>query len=115
MVDPNLRDFHGRLRRVNRIHRRGGGFEAAGTLGRSVYVERPAQRSLLRPLMLVLAFGLVLKAVLYIQIGPDDYQNRVERLRQGSQVEAIGAYVMQADAATVWLAGFLADVFKRPV
>jgi len=112
MADPQYQEFRGRLRRVERIHRRGGGFEAAGTLGRTAYVVKPQRTSLLRPVALVLGAGLLLKAILFIQIGEADYTDRVARLEGGSQIEAIGAWVMQPDAVTVWLAGLFTDLVK---
>jgi len=112
MADPQYQEFRGRLRRVERIHRRGGGFEAAGTLGRTAYVVKPQRTSLLRPVALVLGAGLLLKAVLLVQIGAADYSDRVARLQGGTQIEAIGAYIMQPDAVTVWLAGLLTDLVK---
>lgn len=115
MADPYMRDFHGRLKRIERIHKRGGGFEAAGTLGRSSYRQPAQKRSLMRPLILVLGCAVMLKAGLYAQIGPVDYAERVDRLRQGTEVEQIGAYVMQADAVTIAISDFLKELFKTPV
>lgn len=116
MADPYIKEFRGRLRRVERIHRRGGGFEAAGTLGRSHYTARaPRRSSWLKPLLLVAAGALLLKALLYMQIGPVDYADRVARLSKGSQVEKIGAYIMQADGVTVFFGELLGELFKKPL
>jgi len=116
MGDPYIKEFRGRLRRVERIHRRGGGFEAAGTLGRSYYTAQARPRtSWLKPLLLVVAGALLLKAILYVQIGPVDYAGRVELLSQGSQVEKIGAYVMQADSVTVFFGELLAEVLGKKI
>lgn len=103
MADPQMQEFYGRLKRVDRIHRRGGGFEAPGTLGRSYYTARP-RRSLLRPLLLLVAGFMILKAVLLVQIGEADFQGRVATLNEGSQLEQIGAWALQMDPATIWLA-----------
>lgn len=115
MADPYMRDFQGRLKRIERIHKRGGGFEAEGTLGRSSYRQPVQKRSVMRPMILVLGCAMMLKVGLYAQIGPVDYEERVERLRQGTEVEQIGAYVMQADQVTVALSEFLKELFKKPV
>lgn len=114
MADVHMKEFRGRLRRVERIRRRGGAFEAAGTLGRGGYVTRE-RRSLFRPLLITLAVGLILKAALLMQIGAQDYQDRVDRLAQGDRVEAVGAFLMQADPATVWLSETMRELFKAPV
>lgn len=114
MADPQMNEFYGRLKRVERIHRRGGGFEAEGTLGRPRAVER-RRSSWLRPLLLVVAGFLFLKALLLMQIGPIDYQERVDRLSQGTQVEQVGAWAMQMDPATVWVSHRLRELLKSPV
>lgn len=114
MSDPQVQEFHDRLRRVERIHRRGGGFEAAGTLSRPYYVQRQ-RRSWLRPALLVVAGVFVLKSALLAQIGPVDYQGRVEALQGGTQLEEAGAWVLQMDPATVWLSERMIEIFTPPV
>lgn len=115
MADPQVQEFHDRLKRVDSIHRRGGGFEAHGTLGRSQSGNASRRKSLLRPVLLVVASFMMLKAALLMQIGVIDYQERVERLSQGSQVEVVGAWVLQLDPATILIADTLKDLFKSPL
>jgi hypothetical protein len=115
MLDPQIQDFRGRLTRIERIHRRGGGFEAAGTLGRSSYTRRVGRRSLLRPMFLVVSSALVAKSILIAQIGEADYQERVGRLSPGTQIEQVGAYVMQADPLTLWMSGYVRELLKAPL
>lgn len=115
MYDPQYQEFQGRLRRVDRIHRRGGGFEAVGTLGRSFYNQRTQRRPLLRVLMVVAAGFLAIKALLLMQIGTVDYQDRLQRLHDGSMVEQAGAYVMQIDPVTAWLSVKFHEILKNPV
>ncbi|MCV2880488.1 hypothetical protein [Actibacterium sp. XHP0104] len=59
--------------------------------------------SLTRPLMLVLATGLMLKSSLMMYLGESDYTERVSRLNDGTKVEAIGAVLMQPDDLSRWL------------
>ncbi len=114
MASSQQSEFIGRLQRVDRINRKGGGFEATGTLGRSFYNRKPRNRSFLRPLIFIAAGFLLIKAMLLTQIGAIDYQERVDRLAAGTQVEKAGAYVMQMDAATVWISETLREIFKTP-
>ena len=44
MYDPQYEQFRGRLERLERMHRRGYGFEAPGTIGRSYYRSRSTLR-----------------------------------------------------------------------
>lgn len=112
MTSPLDPDFAGRLQRVERIHRRGGGFEAAGTLGRSQSFGRPVRRSYLRTALLVAGSFLLIKSLLLLQIGEANYQDRVARLKTGGYVETAGAYVMQMDPVTVWVAEKLREIVK---
>lgn len=110
MVDRNMQDFRGRLGRIGRIHRRGGGFEAEGTLGMTYFHAKrhPRRRPRLLLLLLFLAVALAgLKAGLMAAIGPDAYAARLAVLRQGSDLDRLGAWVLTADRVTVALAGQL--------
>lgn len=113
MANRQMDEFQGRLQRIDKIHRRGGGFEAVGTLGRAEYRERRSF-SIFRPLLLVFAVLLILKTALLMQIGVADYQERVDRLALGGDVERIGAFVMQADPVTVWLSERMIELLSVP-
>ena len=112
MAGPFDPDFAGRLQRVEHIHRKGGGFEAAGTLGKSHYNVKPVRRSYLRGAVLVAGSILLIKSLLLMQIGEANYQDRVARLSTGGYVETAGAYVMQMDPVTIWISEQLRAVFK---
>ncbi|MEZ5911485.1 MAG: hypothetical protein R3D84_03995 [Paracoccaceae bacterium] len=115
MADPNLEDFHGRLRRIEAIQRRGGGFEAAGTLGRSFFGKQHkvrARNGIWRPLLLVALSVVFLKGVIHNQIGADHYNLRVAELAQGSSVDRLGAFVMKADPATLWVSAKVRDLMR---
>lgn len=104
MVDRNLQNFYGRLGRIEDIHRAGGGFEADGTLGMAFYNarrRRGRRLGVLAPLALVAATILGLKAVVHATVGTELYEARVAELRDAGGVQAVGAYVLQADPATV--------------
>jgi hypothetical protein len=115
MADPQMEEFYGRLRRVAQNQRRGAGFEVPGTVVRTRYRTRARAHSpsLLRPALLLLAVFMVLKSALLVEIGPVDYQGRVDRLRQGSQIEAAGAWALQMDPITIWTAGQFRELFKH--
>lgn len=110
MSDPNMRDFYSRVNRIERTHARGFSFVAEGTLGRT---PRQVRRARVAPILrsaLFLLLGIVcLKGVLNYQVGPDLYDQRVERLQAGDEVERIGAAIMWADPASVWVADRLRD------
>lgn len=107
MVDRNLQNFHGRLGRIDNIHRAGGGFEADGTLGMSFYNARKRQgrrpMGILAPLALVAVTILGLKAVVHATVGSELYEERVAELRGDGNVGRAGAYVLQADPITLLL------------
>lgn len=57
-------------------------------------------------LALVLGF-FMFKAIMLSSLGEITYNERVAKLNQGGTVEQGGAWVMQIDPATAFLAGFL--------
>ena len=105
MADQDFSEFYARVARVEKARAQGYGFEADGTLGRSHY-HRPTRRKrrFLAPLlMLVLCFA-TLKGVLHSQIGSDIYAQRISQMRLAdSVIERIAGFLMQPDAATVWI------------
>jgi hypothetical protein len=104
MADPNLRDFYGRVARIEQAHAKGFGFEASGALGRSHYRQRRGMPLASAGPVLVLVLGLVgLKAMIHSSLGAGNYEQRVEALWQGGPVDRLGAALMQADPATLWL------------
>ena len=110
MADPNMRDFNGRLRRIDAIHRSGGGFEAAGTLGMSYYAGAKRRRSRSRwlmPVALVLVAILGIKGLVHAQLGAATYDARIATMRVGGTADQIGAYVLQADPLTVYISGIV--------
>lgn len=70
-------------------------------------IARPRRRGSRRPvhLLLVALFGMIVfKAVLFATLGAGTYTGRIEALSQGTAIERAGAWIMHADALTVWLA-----------
>lgn len=116
MYDPQYQQFRGRLARLDRMHRRGQGFEAPGTLGRSYYTRATSRRiPLWRSLGVMAMAVLVIKALILAQIGALDYNERLARASGDSWVQQTAVYIMQIDPITEWmatemrkLAGFLA-------
>lgn len=104
MADPNLTDFYGRVARIQRARAKGYGFEAPGTLGRSYYYRPPAKRrSFLMPVLFLLVSALMLKAVIYHQVGPESYSQRVAALMAGDGIDRVGGWLMQVEPVTLYL------------
>lgn len=112
MSDRHISNFRGRLRRINRIHKAGGGFEAAGTLGQSYYTGMRRKRSVSRwllPVVLVLVAIVVVKGAVLAQIGAATYDARIAALASGDTVDRLGAYMLQADPLTVAVSGLFSS------
>ena len=113
-VDPNLNDFYSRVSRIEKSHAKGYGFEAAGTVGRrSSGRGRGRILKLVKPAVLVLAMGVGLKGVIHYFVGAQTYENRVSALVAGSGFDPVGAWLMYADPATLWVSGKLQSVLPR--
>lgn len=111
MADPNLRDFYGRIYRIQKRHRRGGGFEATGTLGRSYFVPPPSRSiNIVRPLVMVVIAVTFVKVLMLAVIGPADYASRIAGLQAGGTIDRVGAVVMAVDPVTGFLAGKIDDL-----
>lgn len=105
VADANLKDFYDRVRRFERMKKKGHGLEAPGAIGRSYYRRSRSQgRGWLSKLVIVAGFVLVLKALLYLSVGAVVYGQRVTKLRAGEGLEPLGGWIMQADPVTRWLA-----------
>lgn len=110
MLDPNLRDFQGRVARIEKTHAAGGGFEADGTLGMYYYNGLKVQRrrgTWIFPVALVFATVIALKAAVLAAIGVAAYAERIASLRSGGMIDVMGAWVLQADPVTVKLSALM--------
>lgn len=105
MLDPHHRDFYSRVYRIRKNYLRGGGFEAAGTLGRSYFVPPPVRplkiRKFLRAAFLAVLAVTLLKALILSEIGAPAYAQRLTVLEQGDSIARIGAKIMIADPVTM--------------
>lgn len=113
MDDPNMTDFQGRVGRISGMHARGGGFEAEGTLGKQAFtVRRTRVPRFLRiiPAAVLVAVVLVgLKAGFELTLGSDLYAAKVALLREGSDMDKLGAVILQPDP----LSARLVDLIHR--
>lgn len=99
--------FDKRLRRIVRSHYKMRNGVRVKVMADGLIVARPRRRAPSIPLngllTMVGAFFLF-KAFLLVNIGPITYGNRVESLASGTLIEQGGAWVMQADPLSIWLA-----------
>lgn len=112
MADPYLKQFKTRLRRIDRIQRRGGGFEATGTLGQSHYtrMRRRSGRPVLLPALIIVAALISFKAVSAASLGSEAYLARVVELGSGTPGERVVAFLMAPDPISKLAAGWLAPL-----
>jgi hypothetical protein len=111
--DPNLRDFYGRISRIEEARAQGYGFEAPGTIGLSQYrrvVHR--RRSIFGPIFVAVVMALALKGTIHYKVGESTYNARVETLLAGQSFDKLGGWLMQADPATLWVSGFIKEMAK---
>lgn len=114
-TDPNLKNFHSRIRRIEKAHAKGYGFEARGTLGRSAQMRRKgsAGRTVGR-LAALLAVAFALKGALHFKVGDEVYQDRVAGMATGTGFDPLAAQVMAADPVTRAISAFLGQMFAQP-
>lgn len=100
-------DFSKRMKRINRAHTRleNGYISVVGKDG--LIITKPKRRGAGFPLKILatLVFGFfAFKILLLSQLGPQNYDNRVDLLSKGSVIEQAGAFVLQADALSLSIA-----------
>lgn len=103
-------EFHQRVDRLSRKH--AALVHGADTFLRAdgLLVAAPRRRWSVRPglslkMLTLCLLGFVLfKGFLIVAVGPVTYDSRVERLAQGTPAEAIGAWAMQREPVSDWLA-----------
>ncbi|MBM7066557.1 hypothetical protein [Actibacterium sp. 188UL27-1] len=113
MADPQMKEFSGRVRRIERTHRRGRGFEAAGTVGRSYYTRKNQKRNrtLLRPMLTVVLLLVTFKAAVFTLHGEEAYLERVAALKQGGVVSQATGHLMVVDPFTELMAIWFEPIF----
>jgi hypothetical protein len=62
------------------------------------------------PVALVLMTIIAIKAAVLANIGADTYAARIATLSQGDTADRIGAYILQADPLTAFVAGQITAV-----
>lgn len=101
MSDPNKNDFDARVSRIQTARAQGFGFEAAGALGRSHFLRRPARR---RPVfraavfLCCVCFGL--KGALHHHLGADSYDLRVAGIESRGGFDAVQGFLLRSDPVT---------------
>lgn len=104
--------FDKRLRHVVRNHQRLNTGAVHAIRNDGLIVARPRiynPKFPLRGLILLFAAMVVFKAYIYAHLGGAVYNDRVERLGEGSIFEQAGAWLMQADAVTITVASLLSS------
>lgn len=99
--------FDRRIRRLEKTasRRRNGVRYVVGPDGLVVAKARRRAPSFpLRGIMILAAAAMLFKAFLLVNLGGITYAERVAELQQGTVLEQAGAWIMQADPATIWIA-----------
>ncbi|MCE8538641.1 hypothetical protein KBY27_14420 [Ruegeria pomeroyi] len=114
MVDNNV-DFDQRIRRLNKKHAAlSRGYTARMRKDGLIELKprRSGGRSPFKALLMLCIAVLAFKAFLLASLGPDSYDARLSRLAEGTPVEQAGAWVMQADPASRFLAEQIGPILR---
>ena len=105
--------FEKRLRRIVREHQRMANGVTHTIRHDGLIVARPRvynPKFPLRGLLLLVGAALFFKGYIYATLGATAYGERIALLAEGSAVEKVGAWIMQADAATLAVAQLLGSI-----
>jgi len=112
VADPNLRDFYNRISRIETARSKGFGFEANGTLGAYYFTQRQAKKaSFFGPVIAAVVIALVLKGAIHQNIGAEAHTARIDALAAGQGLDKVGAWIMHADPATLWVSQVIDKLF----
>ena len=112
MAQANV-PFDKRLKRITRRHDRMGNGTVKTMTSDGLIVERPRMykpRFPLKGLIVLLAIGFLFKGFMLSSLGEAGYAERVAGLSTGSVLEQGGAWVMQIDPATSYIAGKITEL-----
>lgn len=112
MAQANV-PFDKRLKRIVRRHDRMARGVVKTVNADGLIVARPRMykpRFPLKGLLVLIIAGFLFKGFLFAYLGEAAYADRVAALQQGSVMEKAGAWVMQADPATVYLSGAIQNI-----
>ncbi len=115
MADAQSQTFDKRLRKITRRHRKMSHGYVTSVNHDGLIIARPRRAGPRFPwkgLMVAAALFLLFKGFLFATLGETTYSERVAKLQQGTIAEQVGAYAMQADPATLFLAQQLTPLFK---
>ncbi len=115
MAQANV-PFDKRLKRIVRRHDRMQNGVVKTVTSDGLIVARPrvyTPRFPLKGLVILLVAGFLFKGFLFASLGEASYNERVVSLKQGSVMEQAGAWIMQADPATVVVADMLKNVLPQ--
>lgn len=106
--------FDKRLKRIVRKHDRIQKGYVKTVTSDGLIVARPRvyrPRFPLKGLVILIVAGFLFKGFLFASLGAGAYDERVISLSQGSVMEQAGAWVMQADPATLFIAEMMGSAF----
>jgi len=115
MADSHLQ-FDNRLRKLSRKHQAmSRGYTTRMRSDGLIIAVPQRQRSRIPPQAIFLFFAAIIgfKAFLIASLGPVTYSDRVLRLQDGTWVEKAGAFVMQIDPASEWVATKIGPIFRK--
>lgn len=107
--------FDKRLKRILRRHSKMRHGVAHVMTRDGLIVARPRRRAPrfpLQGLLMLIGAAFLFKGLMYFNLGGVNYATRVATLEGGTAVEAAGAWVLQADPATLWVADMLNILFR---
>ncbi len=115
MAQANV-PFDKRLKRIVRRHDRMSRGVVKTVSADGLIVARPriyTPRFPLKGIVVLILIGFLFKGFLFSYLGEAGYADRVATLSNGSVMEKAGAWMMQADPATIYLGNAMSTIFPK--
>lgn len=114
-MGEHIGEFRSRLSRLERKYKgMSAGYDAKLRSDGLIVItpRRAKRRQFLMPVLIFVLGFMLFKGFLLMSLGPDSYDERVARLQEGTSVEQVGAFVMQADPVSEVIATQMGSVLR---
>ena len=108
MSQANFNDFDRRMNRIHKSHQKLSRGARTVVTRDGLIMAKPRRRVLslfpMRALLFVLIAGYAMKVGFFMYMGAETYSSTVTGLTAGTPFDQAAAYVLHADALTIWIA-----------
>ena len=115
MSASQFEEFERRMKRISKRHSKLSHGFVTKVNDDGLVVAKPRKKSsgaMLRGLILIVVTLFVFKGFSHANLGPEAYQERIEKLAGGNIIEQAGAIAMTEEPITLWLSSIIVSLVR---